>query len=82
MSRAHWVTAGGIAALVAIVVMTVLFALGVGLGAASGGRVVASPRRCSDRAVLGLYAAAIVGIGFAIGGLWRTSLAGEFAARS
>ena len=31
-------------------------------------------------AALGLYAAAIVGIGFAIGGLWRTSLAAEIAA--
>ena len=31
-------------------------------------------------ASLGLFAAAIVGIGFAIGGLWRTSLAAEIAA--
>ena len=30
--------------------------------------------------VLGLFAAAIVGIGFAIGGLFRTSLAAEIAA--
>jgi putative exporter of polyketide antibiotics len=31
-------------------------------------------------AVLGVYAAAIAGVGFAIGGLWRTSLAAEVAA--
>ena len=31
-------------------------------------------------AALGLYAAAIVGVGFAVGGLWRTSLAAEIAA--
>jgi putative exporter of polyketide antibiotics len=31
-------------------------------------------------AALGIYAAAIVGIGFAVGGLWRTSLAAEVAA--
>jgi putative exporter of polyketide antibiotics len=31
-------------------------------------------------AALGLYAAAIVGIGVAAGGLWRTSLAAEIAA--
>ena len=31
-------------------------------------------------AALGLYAAAIVGIGFAVGGLWRTSMAAEIAA--
>ena len=28
---------------------------------------------------LGLYAAAVVGVGFAAGGLWRTSLAAELA---
>ena len=31
-------------------------------------------------AALGLFALAIVGIGFAVGGLWRTSLAAEIAA--
>jgi len=31
-------------------------------------------------AVLGLYAAAIVGIGVAVGGVWRTSIAAEIAA--
>ena len=78
MSRARWVTAGGTAALVAIVVMTVLFAIGVGLGAASGG--LAGGEAILGCAALGLYAAAIVGVGFAIGGLWRTSLAAEIAA--
>ena len=78
MSRAHWVTAGGIAALVAIALMTVLFALGVGLGAASGG--LSGGEAMLGCAALGLYAAAIVGIGFAIGGLWRASLAAEIAA--
>ena len=31
-------------------------------------------------AALGIYASAIVGLGVAIGGLWRTSIAGEIAA--
>ena len=31
-------------------------------------------------AALGLFAAAVVGVGFAVGGLWRTSLAAELAA--
>jgi putative exporter of polyketide antibiotics len=31
-------------------------------------------------ASLGLYAAAIIGIGVAVGGVWRTSLAAEIAA--
>jgi putative exporter of polyketide antibiotics len=78
MARARWVIAGGIGAILAIVVMTVLFAAGVGLGAASGDVAAGDPMVGS--AALGLYAAAIVGIGVAVGGLWRTSLAAEVAA--
>ena len=70
--------AGGIAAILAVVVMTVLFAVGIGLGAASGGLAAGDPMIGS--AALGLYAVAIVGIGVAVGGLWRTSLAAEIAA--
>jgi ABC-2 type transport system permease protein len=77
-ARAWWVIAGGIAAILAIVVMTILFAAGVGLGAASGGVEAGDPMIGS--AALGLYAAAVVGIGVAVGGLWRTSLAAEIAA--
>ncbi len=78
MARARWVVAGGIAALLAVVVMTVLFAAGVGLGSASGG--LAAGDAMLGCVALGLYAAAIVGVGFAVGGLWRTSLAAEIAA--
>ncbi len=78
MARVRWVIAGGIGALLAIVVMTVLFALGIGLGAAAGG--VSAGQAMIGSAALGLYAIAVVGIGVAIGGLWRTSLAAEIAA--
>ena len=78
MARARWAIAGGIAAVLAVVVMTVLFAAGIGLGAASGGVAAGDPMLGS--AVLGVYAAAIAGVGFAVGGLWRTSLAAEIAA--
>ena len=78
MARARWVIAGGIGAILAIAVTTVLFAVGIGLGAASGGVAAGDPMIGS--AALGIYAAAIVGVGFAIGGLWRTSLAAEIAA--
>lgn len=78
LARARWVIAGGIAAILASVVMTVLFAAGIGLGAAAGGVAVGDAMIGS--AVLGLYAAAIVGIGVAIGGLWRSSIAAEIAA--
>ena len=78
LTRARWVVAGGIAALVAAMLIAVLFALGTALGAASGGSTAGDALLGSMS--LGLYAAAIVGIGVAIGGLWRTSLAAEIAA--
>jgi ABC-2 type transport system permease protein len=78
LTRARWVVAGGIAALLGIVVMTVAFSLGVGLGALSGGLPAAEAMLGS--AALGVFATAIVGVGFAAGGLWRTSLAAEIAA--
>ena len=78
MSRARWVIAGGIAAILAVVVMTVLLMLGIGLGAAAAGATAGDATLGS--ASLGLFAIAIVGIGVAIGGVWRTSLAAEIAA--
>ncbi len=78
LARAQWVVAGGIAALLAVLVMTVVYALGVGLGTAGSGAPAGDAILGS--ASLGLVAAAFVGIGFAVGGLWRTSLAAEVTA--
>lgn len=78
LPRSRWVLAGGAAALLAVVLTTVLFAAGIGLGAAPGG--IDAGSSMLGTVTLGLFAAAIVGIGFAIGGLWRTSLAAEIAA--
>ncbi len=78
LPRWRWVVAGAIAALLADVVMTLVFALAVGLGATSGG--VSAGEAMLGSASLGLYAAALIGIGVAIGGLWRTSLAAELVA--
>jgi ABC-2 type transport system permease protein len=78
LARARWVIAGAIAAILAIAVMTVIYAIGIGLGAAAGG--VSPDTAMLGTASLGLYAAAVVGIGIAVGGLWRTSLAAELAA--
>ena len=78
MSRARWVIAGGVAAVVAVVLMTAILALGIGIGASAGGATAGDAILGS--ASLGLYAVAIVGIGVAVGGLWRTSLAAEIAA--
>jgi ABC-2 type transport system permease protein len=78
LSRARWVVAGGVGAILAVVVMTVVLALGIGLGAAAGSSTAGDAM--IGAASLGLFALAIVGIGVAIGGLWRTSLAAEIAA--
>ena len=78
MTRARWVIAGGVAAVIGVVLMTAILALGIGLGASAGGATAGNAILGS--ASLGLYAVAIVGIGVAVGGLWRTSLAAEIAA--
>ncbi len=78
LRRSSWVLAGGIAALGAVAVMTLVFALGVGLGAASGG--LSAGGAMLGSVSLGLYGAALVGIGVAVGGLWRTSIAAEIVA--
>ena len=78
MTRARWVITGGIAALIGVVVITVLFAAGIAIGAAAGG--ISAGDAILGCAALGLFAAAVVGVGFAVGGLWRTSLAAEIAA--
>ena len=78
LARARWVVAGGVGALAAAVVMTVIFAVGIGVGAASAD--VAATTAMAGSAALGLYAMAVIGVGVAVGGLWRTSLAAETAA--
>lgn len=78
LTRARWVIAGGIGACGAVVVMNVLLAIGIGVGAASSN--VEATGAMLGSAALGLYALAAVGVGVAIGGLWRTSLAAELAA--
>jgi ABC-2 type transport system permease protein len=78
LARARWVVAGGIAALLAVAVMTAGFALGIGLGAASVNGVTGDA--IVGTLAMGLVAAAMVGVGIAIGGVWRTSLAAEITA--
>jgi ABC-2 type transport system permease protein len=78
MARARWVVAGGIAAILAVAVMTALFALGIGLGAGTAG--AGAGDALVGSAALGLVSAAFVGVGVAVGGIWRTSIAAEIAA--
>jgi ABC-2 type transport system permease protein len=60
------------------VLMTAIVAVAIGVGASAGG--AAAGDALVGSASLGLYAVAIVGIGFAVGGLVRTSLAAEITA--
>ena len=73
LSRIRWVTSGGVAILVGIVVVTIVAALGIAVGAVIAGGDIVQP--VVGSLVLGLYAAALAGIGVAIGGLFRTSWA-------
>jgi ABC-2 type transport system permease protein len=78
LTRARWAIAGGIGGLLAVFVTTAIYAVGIALGAASAGSEVLTPT--AGTIALGFYAAAMVGIGIAIGGLWRTSWAAELVA--
>jgi polyether ionophore transport system permease protein len=78
LSRTRWVTSGGVAILIGIVVVGVLAALGIAVGAVIAGGDIVQP--VVGSLVLPLYAAALAGIGVAIGGLFRTSWAGPAVA--
>ncbi len=78
MSRARWTLAGGLGVFGAVAVMTLVIALGVGLGSAITGGDVVTP--VLGTVVIGLYALALTGVGLAVGGVISTSLAGEAVA--
>jgi ABC-2 type transport system permease protein len=78
LSRLRWLTSGWTAILVGVVVITLIAALGIGLGAVIAGSDLATP--VTGSLVLGLYAAALAGIGVAIGGVFGTSYAGPAVA--
>ena len=67
-------SSGGVAILVGIVVVTVVAALGIAVGAVIAGGDIVQP--VVGSLVLGLYAAALAGIGVAIGGLSSDELGG------
>jgi polyether ionophore transport system permease protein len=78
VARARWVLSGGASALLAVVILTILFAAGIGVGGLAGG--LDTHQAIVGSVALGLFAWAVIGIGVAVGGLWRTSLAAEIAA--
>lgn len=76
LPRWRWVVSGGLAALVAAAVTTGIFMLGLVAGA---GEMDASASVLGST-VLFLFMAAVIGVGFAIGGVFGTSRAAEVAA--
>ncbi|MGZ8562356.1 MAG: hypothetical protein ACXWWU_01920 [Candidatus Limnocylindria bacterium] len=73
LSRVGWAVAGGIGMLVNVVIFVALTAAGIGIGVATTESAVATPM--VGALVLGLYAAALTGIGLAVGGLFGTRMA-------
>jgi ABC-2 type transport system permease protein len=76
LSRVRWALFGGIAMLVGVAAVVALAAAGIGIGVATTDSDVATPLVGS--LVLGLYAAALVGIGHAVGGVIGTRFAATF----
>ena len=78
LSRVRWAMSGGVGVMVGVVVLTVMAMIGVAVGAVIAGSEIATP--VAGTIVLGLYAAALGGIGVAVGGLFGTGIAGPFVA--
>jgi polyether ionophore transport system permease protein len=78
LARTRWVISGGLAALGSIVLIVVLTAAGIALGATITGGDIVTP--VVGTLVIGLYAAAFAGIGIGIGGLFSTAIAGPAVA--
>jgi ABC-2 type transport system permease protein len=78
LGRGRWAIAGGLGAHAGIAVMTALAMVGIAAGIVVAGGDLVTP--LLGATVIGLWAAAAAGIGFAVGGVWRTSLAAEATA--
>jgi putative exporter of polyketide antibiotics len=78
LGRARWAISGGIGVFAAIAAMTATTMLGIALGMAFVGGDILTP--VTGATIVGLYAAAAVGVGIAVGGLVRNTFAGEVTA--
>ncbi|MFI5225042.1 MAG: hypothetical protein ACHQ3P_00030 [Candidatus Limnocylindrales bacterium] len=78
LARRGWLLRSGVGVFAAIVVMTAVIAVGIGLGALASGSDAVTPM--AGTVVMGLYAAALAGVGFAVGGVFRASIAAEIVA--
>jgi ABC-2 type transport system permease protein len=78
LARRQWVVSGAVGALIGAGVFTVFAAVGIGIGALITGGDLITP--VVGTASLGIYAAAMVGIGVAVGGVIGTPAAGPTVA--
>jgi ABC-2 type transport system permease protein len=76
LERIRWALAGGVGMLVNVGVFVALMMLGIAIGVSTAGSDVVTPTLGS--LALGAYAAALVGIGLAVGGLFGTRFAATF----
>jgi ABC-2 type transport system permease protein len=76
LSRGRWAASGGAGMVIDVAIFLAIVAAGIAIGVATTGSDIATP--VVGSAVLGLYAAALVGIGHAVGGLIGTRFAGTF----
>ena len=73
LARVRWVVSEAVGALIAIVLIVAVTALGIAIGASLTGGDIVTP--VVGSVVIGLYAIALTGVGFAIGGLVGTGAA-------
>jgi len=73
VARSRWPVAGGIGVLVSVAILVAVTAAGIGIGTLVAGGEVWTP--VIGTLAIGLYAAAMAGVGMAIGGLIGPSLA-------
>ncbi|MDL2334801.1 MAG: hypothetical protein QFC55_02055 [Chloroflexota bacterium] len=73
LGRVRWALASGAGLLINVATFVAIVAIGIGLGIASSGGDLATPVLGS--LILGVYAAALVGIGLAVGGIARAGWA-------
>jgi ABC-2 type transport system permease protein len=73
MTRVSWFVRSGLGTYVAIALASAIVCLATALGAASQGSDAGEPARGAS--VLGLYALAFAGVGLAVGGIFRASMA-------
>ncbi|MFL5681149.1 MAG: ABC transporter permease subunit [Chloroflexota bacterium] len=78
LARARWAAASGLGVLVDIGVVVAGAMVGIGIGAAITGGDIVTP--VVGTLTIGLFAVAMAGVGFAVGGVFRTGLAAPVVA--